>query len=337
MDLIADNRDTISRHLLSLGWITTAERIESIESAGAGNMNRTLRVTLNSRSIVLKQSVPFVAKYPDIAAPVERIGIEEEFYRAIADQSELSQYTPGVLGFDPANHLLCLEDLGPSLDFTDLYDHNARKRDSSDSHEELMNLVTWLSTLHALPNLDMRLPRGLDNQAMRELNHAHIFEIPLTPDNGLTLDPALNAVAEQFIDDEVLREHANRLGQIYLGRKPHDSEKVLLHGDFYPGSWLRHPPVGIKVIDPEFAFLGPPEFDVGVLLAHLTMCSYEHSWQTKLLDNYDKPKGFSDPLVDAFAGIEVIRRLLGVAQLPLSASTETKVDWLHSARLKVLG
>ncbi|MCZ6853216.1 MAG: phosphotransferase [Gammaproteobacteria bacterium] len=337
MDLVVDNRDGISAHLLSLGWISRAERIETITSAGAGNMNRTLRVTLDSRSIVLKQSVPFVAKYPDIRAPVGRIGIEEEFYRAIADQSELSQYTPEVLGFDPTNNLLCLEDLGHSLDFTDLYDQSASKNGSTENSEELANLVSWLSKLHALPNLDARLPRGLENFAMRELNHAHIFEIPLTPDNGLLLDAGLQPVAEQFADDEVLREHANQLGQIYLGRKDHDSEKVLLHGDFYPGSWLKHPSVGIKVIDPEFAFLGPPEFDIGVLLAHLTLCGYEHSWQTKLLDNYATSTGFSYPLVNAFAGIEVIRRLLGVAQLPLSASIETKVDWLHWARLKVLG
>ncbi len=337
MDLVADNRDAISEHLLALGWISAAEKIENITSAGEGNMNRTLRVTLNSRSIVLKQSVSFVAKYPDIAAPIERIGIEAEFYRAIADHSKLSQYTPEVLGFDPASHLLCLEDLGLSSDFTDLYNLNAGNHDLAEFDDELTRLVSWLSELHALPNLNEHLPRGLDNHAMRELNHAHIFEIPLTPDNGLTLDIGLSSVAEEFAGDEELRERATELGQIYLGRGSHDSAKVLLHGDFYPGSWLKHPSMGIKVIDPEFAFLGPPEFDVGVLLAHLSMCGFEPSELTNLLDNYTTPKGFSDLLVRAFSGIEVIRRLLGVAQLPLCATIETKVAWLQSARVMVLG
>ena len=337
MDLVADNRDAISEHLLTLGWISAAEKIENIASAGEGNMNRTLRVTLNSRSIVLKQSLSFVAKYPHIAAPIERIGIEAEFYRAIAGHSKLSQYTPEVLGFDPASHLLCLEDLGPSSDFTDLYDLNAGNHDIAEFDDELTSLVAWLSELHALPNLNEPMPQGLDNHAMRELNHVHIFEIPLTPDNGLTLDAGLNSVAEEFAGDEELRERAIQLGQIYLGRGSHDSATVLLHGDFYPGSWLKHPSTGTKVIDPEFAFLGPPEFDVGVLRAHLTMCGFEPSELTNLLDNYTTPKGFSDLLVKAFSGIEVIRRLLGVAQLPLCATIETKVAWLQSARVMVLG
>ncbi|MCZ6618676.1 MAG: phosphotransferase [Gammaproteobacteria bacterium] len=337
MDLLADNRDAISEHLLSLGWISAAEKIENMTSAGEGNMNRTLRVTLDSRSIVLKQSVPYVARYPDIAAPVERIAMEAEFYRAVADQSELSRYMPAVLGFDPGNHLLCLEDLGPSSDFMDLYDPDERGGDTTAHNDDLTSLVSWLSELHVLPNLDRRLPRGLDNHAMRELNHAHIFEIPLTAGNGLTLETGLDSIAEQFTNDEALRERATALGQMYLGRKPHDSPKVLLHGDFYPGSWLKHPSSGIKVIDPEFAFLGPPEFDVGVLLAHLTMCRYEQPELARLLDNYIPPPGFSHTLVDAFAGIEVIRRLLGVAQLPLSATVESKITWLHSARSMVLG
>ncbi len=337
MDLVADNRDAISEHLLTLGWISAAEKIENIASAGEGNMNRTLRVTLNSRSIVLKQSVSFVAKYPHIAAPIERIGIEAEFYRAIAGHSKLSQYTPEVLGFDPASHLLCLEDLGPSSDFTDLYGLNAGNHDITEFADELTSLVAWLSELHALPNLNDHLPQGLDNHTMRELNHVHIFEIPLTPDNGLTLDTGLNSVAEEFAGDEELRKRAIQLGQIYLGRGSHDSATVLLHGDFYPGSWLKHPSTGTKVIDPEFAFLGPPEFDVGVLRAHLTMCGFGPSELTNLLDNYTTPKGFSDLLVKAFSGIEVIRRLLGVAQLPLCATIETKVAWLKSARAMVLG
>ena len=305
-----------------------------MDSAGEGNMNLTLRVTLDTRSIVLKQSIPYVARYPDIAAPIERIGVEADFYRVIAGSMDLCQHTPEVLGFDPVNHLLCLEDLGPASDCTDLYN---RKRDNCDEMKSLMNVISWLSALHGLSNLDEHLPGGLDNRAMRELNHAHIFEIPLTPDNGLNLDPGLDPVAKHFAHDEALKERASTLGQIYLGREVPDCAQVLLHGDFYPGSWLKYPPDEIKIIDPEFAFIGPREFDVGVLCGHLIMCGYDGSQLTKLLDNYAGPPGFSQPLADAFAGIEIIRRLLGVAQLPLSASVETKINWLHAARQMVLG
>jgi 5-methylthioribose kinase len=36
----------------------------------------------------------------------------------------------------------------------------------------------------------------------------------------------------------------------------------------FPGSWLKAAD-GLRVIDPEFCFLGDPEFDCGILAAHL--------------------------------------------------------------------
>ena len=58
-----------------------------------------------------------------------------------------------------------------------------------------------------------------------------------------------------------------KVGDIYLS----DDGGVLLHGDYYPGSWLKTD-AGFRVIDPEFCFLGPPEFDLGVLAAHWIFC-----------------------------------------------------------------
>jgi 5-methylthioribose kinase len=84
IDLLPENHDAVARHLRVLGWVAPEERIESIAPAGDGNMNRTLRLRLNGRSIVLKQSVPWVAKYPQIAAPADRIFVEAAFYRAAA-------------------------------------------------------------------------------------------------------------------------------------------------------------------------------------------------------------------------------------------------------------
>ena len=339
MELVADNLDEISAHVRSLGWIGANESITGLASAGDGNMNRTLRAMVGRRSIILKQSVPFVAKYPDIPAPEERIEVEAQFYRAIADQVELSKRIPDILGFDPDNHLLCLQDLGVARDFTDMYSDHTRNDKQGD--EQLSALMVWLAALHALPITPHRLPHGLDNRSMRELNHAHIFEIPLDPDNGLALVPGLDDVAAEYARDDKLQHAARRLGDLDLGRADHESPDVLLHGDFYPGSWLRHPALGACIIDPEFAFLGAPEFDVGVLFGHLTMCGYQQPELTQLLRSllrsYEAPAGFDLDLAMGFAGIEIIRRLLGVAQLPLSADAATRLGWLASARGLVLG
>ncbi|MCZ6710139.1 MAG: phosphotransferase [Gammaproteobacteria bacterium] len=330
IELLAEDPGGVSDHIRTLGWIGANEAITGLQSAGEGNMNRTLRAMVGARSIILKQSVPFVARYPEIPAPVDRIDIEARFYHAIAAEPELSMHVPAVIGYDPDNHLLCLEDLGVAQDFTHLYDRRAVEDSRHQQH--LKTLIGWLSRLHALPVTQERLPDRLDNSAMRELNHAHIFEIPLDPNNGLSLRPGLADAASEYATDTALRDTAGRLGELYLGRTSVESGEVLLHGDFYPGSWLQHPNIGATIIDPEFAFLGPPEFDVGVLLAHLTMCGYQPPELTALLRSYVTPPGFDQNLARQFSGIEIIRRLLGVAQLPLSADNATRIHWLSTAR-----
>ena len=96
----------------------------------------------------------------------------------------------------------------------------------------------------------------------------------------------------------------------------------LLHGDYFPGSWLRSA-AGLRIIDPEFCFFGPPEFDAGVMLAHMLLAGQARRVAFPGLDR---------ALVDRFAGIEIMRRLIGVAQLPLAFGIERKRDLLNLSR-----
>ena len=59
--------------------LSEGENILSAEIAGEGNMNVVLRITTARNSFILKQSRPFVQKYQDINAPLERIHTEYSF------------------------------------------------------------------------------------------------------------------------------------------------------------------------------------------------------------------------------------------------------------------
>ena len=339
MELTVEHRDGIEARLHELGWIQPDERILALAPPGAGNMNRTLRVELQERTLILKQAVPFVARYPHIPAPVERLEVEAAFYRLIAGSDALALRTPRVLGEDLANHLLCLEDLGTGGDFTWIYQCPADDR-RLELRGQLTTLFHWLRDLHAL-DLERTvgsagLAATFGNHSMRALNHAHIFEIPFDSANGVELAEPLRRLRETLALDAALRERATLLGRIYTGAVGHASRPALLHGDYYPGSWLAHPRMGVVIIDPEFAFVGPPEFDVGVLLAHLIMAGHAQPDVAMQLGSYGAPPGFSQPLAWAFAGMEVIRRLLGVAQLPLAAPPELRCTWLQTARALII-
>jgi 5-methylthioribose kinase len=143
------------------------------------------------------------------------------------------------------------------------------------------------------------------------------------------------------------------------------SAEALIHGDLHTGS-IMLTPTDTRVIDPEFAFVGPMGFDVGAVIGNLLIAYYsqdgheakvygrspyrhwilmqvEQVWRLfnkRFLELWDKSKSgdaymaelFTEPdgaaafaaekqrfmrnlFIDtvAFAGIKMIRRILGLA------------------------
>ena len=329
LELLTNALPQLTARLHELHWLTTNAKLVSAEPAGEGNMNRTLRVHTDGEpaTLILKQSVPFVAKYPDIPAPIERASAEASFYEAIKATNDLNARTPTLLGYDSDNYLLAFEDLGAGSDQIGLYEQT---HSSADIQQLTAPLISWISALHAIT------PQPLENRAMRQLNQTHIFTLPLQTDTGLDHGELVD-IANSFANDQALITRAGELGAIYLGEASHQSDPALLHGDFYPGSWLTDNQGATRVIDAEFCFVGPAEFDLGVMLAHLIFAGLSLQQAQQICASYQPPNGFEGNLRDGFAGMEVIRRLLGVAQLPLAASAAQKQTWLHQARDLVLG
>lgn len=287
-------------------------------------MNLTLRIFTDRRHFILKQSRPWVAKFPDIPAPVERIHVERDFLTAVSRDRFLESHSPELLRADAPNFILLMEDVGDASDLSSIYG----PKETIGNHE-LKTLAEYATALHQLR------PVGYSpNLPLRRLNHAHIFSLPFRADNGFPLEaiyPGLADVARPFQHDDRLRKRVLELGEQYLSSGP-----CLLHGDFYPGSLLRVEE-RLIVIDAEFSFCGRPEFDLGVLKAHLLMARVPAS-QCDLIDQYYRPStdSFSPELVEAFCNVEIIRRLIGIAQLPLDLSLEERQQMLDRARAKLI-
>lgn len=325
MKLAPDEQTALNELAHRCHWISPDTTVTSLSCAGEGNMNVVLRGQLSSgSSLIFKQSLPFVARYPQIAAPIERLQSEALFYETIKSIPELAESTPHIHGFDATSHILCMSDLGPAADYLFVYQHQT---DFPTLQPTLVTLLQWLSRLHAVPLCAADESR-LSNLKMRQLNHEHIFDLPWRPDNGLEYSHEVAESAKLLQHDERLRAVISRLGDIYLGRSEADSGRRLLHGDFYPGSWVQNTDDRVVVIDPEFCFCGAAEFDVGVFCAHLTFAGFLQSDIQSLLASYSPPPGFSPALTRHFAAAEVIRRILGVARLPLNVDESQLVQWL---------
>lgn len=303
----------VANYLEEQGWLAQNEELLSLEKPGEGNMNFVLRAITNQRSFILKQARPWVEKFPQIDAPVERVAVEAQFFQSLEKVEAINKFAPSCLGFDATNFILATEDLGKGADYSFLY-----QKDNLLTETDIDGLTQYLSALH-----QVEIPNDFpSNLAMRQLNHEHIFNFPYLEENGFNLDDVqagLQAAAMPYKTNAALKAKIKACGAIYLNAE----SGHLLHGDFYPGSWLKVAD-GLKVIDPEFGFVGPAEFDLGVLYAHLLMAEQPSSVPKAISKKYQQPTNFNEALLSQFVGIEILRRLIGIAQLPLSLDLETK-------------
>lgn len=314
---------SLERYAKEQGFIAKDESLRFVSKAGEGNMNLTLRLATDRRSFVLKQARPWVEKYPQIPAPDSRALVETAFYEAASTRPTLHEAMPKLLASDPDARVIVLEDLGEAGDFTSLYSGERL------SAPDLDALVSYLMALHEPWD---ELPDIFVNREMRALNHEHIFRLPLELDNGIDLEaftPGLQAVSEPLKSDSTYVERVTELGELYLS----DGE-TLVHGDYFPGSWLRIAD-GVRIIDPEFCFIGPPAFDVGVMLGHLYLADQPEELIERVLSSYGA-EASTTALSRQFAGVEIMRRLIGVAQLPLGYGIAKKRELLELSQKLVL-
>lgn len=328
--LSLDDRAGLTAYLRQRGWLAEDELIESLAPAGDGNMNCTIRVVTSARRLVVKQGRPWVERYPDIPAPPGRTLAEAAFYQVVAAVPAVANRMPPLRGIDVEHCVLAMSDCVGFADVTGVYEGARLEPAVAEA------LLGYLAALHRVPVSDpTTLPFA--NDAMRTLNHAYIFALPLILDAATAarlehLTPGLARPAALLATDAALVAAVGRLGDRYLVGPP----RALVHGDFFPGSWLARG-TEVMVIDPEFCFAGAPEFDYGVMAAHLVLADQGASLERRVAQAA-AGEGLDVSLVAGFAGVEVLRRVIGVAQLPrLARSLAAKTALLARSRRLILG
>ena len=325
--LNANEPNELAHYLLKKNWLHPDETIHSLTKPGEGNMNYVLRVTTNLRTFIIKQSRAYVEKYPQVAAPIERVITEAAFYQKISKKSSIQSRMPRLLGLDKVNYILILEDLGKSNDYSILY--NLKHRLTT---EEVTVLVSYLNELHTHFQKTI-MDDELANLELRKLNYEHIFRYPFLEDNGFDLDSiqiGLQELALPYKKEAVLKTKVELLGSLYMSKG-----KYLLHGDYFPGSWLKTDD-GIKIIDPEFCCFGSREFDLGVFIAHLYLSQQDLNLIATIEKEYTAFADLNSEILNGFVGVEMMRRLIGLAQLPLQMDLKNKGKLLELANQLIM-
>lgn len=242
-----------------------------------GNVNLLFRVSVAndpSKSVIVKQALPYAWRYPDFKMPLERLRIEYDF---LTNQMRYCpEQTCKIYLYDPGRHALIIEDLNRHLVMREglmqqiEYPHVARHMGVY-----MARMLFYTSDLYlASGEKKAWLPRFI-NPVLCKVQEDLVFTQPYIehPNNRYTslLEGQVRAV---YADDD-LRSDILLLKERYMTHA-----QALIHNDLHTGSIMLNLEE-TKVVDPEFAFFGPMGHDIGSYLGNLALSYAAQEYHAK--------------------------------------------------------
>lgn len=318
----------------------------SIREVSDGNLNTVFLVDGVAGALCCKQALPHVRVAPDWPMPLERALYESRYMRAVAPA--VAGLMPELFAYDTGLFLIVMECL---TEHEVLRSALIAGRASSGFSAVIGTYVA--RTVQATGWINQPFETGArlleqfsGNTALTRITVDLILTDPYRvcdrnpePEAGLLDD------VKALQTDEILHRAVGRLQDRFLTVR-----QALLHGDLHTGSIMLHG-TDVRVIDGEFATMGPVGFDCGLYLGNLALhlCAAPHKaaelraemvafWQSfseelrSALQNgggdmwaLSGPAGRQDLVASflkdilrdmaGFCGLEMIRRTVGFAQV----------------------
>jgi 5-methylthioribose kinase len=241
-----------------------------IREVGDGNLNLVFIVEGKSDGVVVKQALPYVRLVGESwPLPLERSWFE---YRALTEEARYApRLTPEVFHFDRAQAMIVMEYLHPHVIMRKgLIAGIEYPRFAADIAEFLAATLFNTSVLAGTAaEHKARIALFAPNTALCKITEDLVFTDPYreAPLNRWTR-PYLDAQKHAFERDSALKVAAQALKMKFM-----TSGEALIHGDLHTGS-IMVTGEDTRVIDPEFAFIGPMGFDVGAVIGNLFLAYF---------------------------------------------------------------
>lgn len=236
--------------------------------AGEGNMNVVFLVWSQrdpERALIVKQAVPYVrVAGPEWPLTLDRMRLELAALRE--QRKRVPLRVPEVFYGDETMAVAVMEYLSPHEILRGPLTRGEQFPRLAEHLAEFMAVLHFSTSDMALSGEEKKhLARQFSNPAMCRLQEDCVFTNPFMdhPQNDF-IEPHAS-LARATWRDWPLKVAIVEIKQTYVTRA-----QALLHGDLHTGS-IMVTPTDTRVIDPEFAFYGPIGYDVGTLLAHLTI------------------------------------------------------------------
>lgn len=253
-----------------LGGEPAAWRVREV---GDGNLNLVFIVEGPEGGVVVKQALPYVRLVGESwPLPLERSWFE---YNALVEQARYApRLTPKLFHFDRDQAMIVMEYLSPHIIMRKgLIRGVEYPRFAADIAEFLAATLFNTSVLAGgAAEHKRRVALFAANTELCRITEDLVFtdpyrEAPLNRWNR----PHLDADKRAFEADSALKFAAQARKYQFL-----TATQALIHGDLHTGS-IMLTEEDTRVIDPEFAFVGPIGFDVGAVIGNLLLayCAQE--------------------------------------------------------------
>ncbi|PYE51883.1 S-methyl-5-thioribose kinase [Deinococcus yavapaiensis] len=251
----------------------------SVREVGDGNLNLVFQVAERdrpSRSLLVKQALPYVR----VAGEGWPLSTRRAHYEARSLRrffESAPDFVPRPFWHDDVMALSVMENLREHRVVRGLLNERRVLPGLGEAMGRFLAATLFDTSDFALPSDEKRrLVGDFDNPELCRITEDLVFTEPFSEaaERNRFNDLVANDVRD-LQGDESLRAHAARLKLTFL-----TSAQALLHGDLHTGSVMSlgddH-----RVIDSEFAFVGPMGFDLGLFLANLLLSACAHEVRTE--------------------------------------------------------
>ena len=236
----------------------------SIAEVGDGNLNLVFIVKGPRGGVAVKQALPYVRLVGESwPLPLSRAHYE---HMALTEQARLTgALVPKIHHYDERQALIVMELLEPHVIMRrGMIAATIYPSFADDISSFMARTLYFTSDLALTAEAKKALIAAFaGNTALCKITEDLIFTDPYrVAELNRWTSPQLDAYAARWREDGDLKVAVSRLKLKFLS-----SAEAMLHGDLHTGS-IMLTPQDTRIIDPEFAFMGPMGFDVGAIVAN---------------------------------------------------------------------
>jgi len=238
-----------------------------VAEVGDGNLNLVFLVEGPAAGVCVKQALPYVRLVGEgWPMTLKRAFFEHEYMRI--QGPHVGRLIPEVYHYDPQLYAVVMELLKPHIIMRHGMIQGQRYPAFAGHIVEYMAQTLFMTSDFALPAGQKKALTAVfcDNTELCKITEDLIFSEPYRiAERNRWTSPQLDKIAGEFRADVALKLAISRLKHKFL-----TSAEALIHGDLHTGSVMATES-DTRVIDAEFAFVGPMGFDVGAVLGNLLL------------------------------------------------------------------